>query len=134
MPNSNNNFSKELFAKLVVYIVLITTLLTIICFYDQKWIIPSIIIFLAIIIYSAVNTSKQKNELFNHIQELTSDVNSATKNNLINSPIPLVLIETDGKIIWKSKKFVEEFAGIEINTYLIPIVKEIKIDLENTAS
>ncbi len=130
MPNSNNNFSKELFAKLVVYIVLITTLLTIICFYDQKWIIPSIIIFLAIIIYSAVNTSKQKNELFNHIQELTSDVNSATKNNLINSPIPLVLIETDGKIIWKSKKFVEEFAGIEINTYLIPIVKEIKIDLE----
>ena len=39
-------------------------------------------------------------------------------------------METDGNIVWKSRKFVEEFTGTDINTYLIPIVKEIKLDLE----
>ncbi len=130
MPNSNNNFSEGLLSKVIVHLVIIATLLVIICFYDTRWIIPSIIIFLIIVIYSAIDKSKKRIELVNHIQELTTDVNSATKNNLINSPIPLVLMETDGTIVWKSRKFVEEFSGTDMNTYLNPIVKEIKLDLE----
>lgn len=130
MPNSSGNFSEELLSRVKVYLVVIAILCIILCFYDQRWIIPSIIFLILIIIYSAIDNSKKKTELVNHIEELTGDVDSATKNNLINSPIPLVLMETDGTIIWKCKKFVEEFAETDINTYLIPIVKEIKLDLE----
>lgn len=130
MPNSNNNFSEELLSKVIVYLVMIAALLIVVCCYDHRWIVPSIIIFVIVIIFTAIDRSKKRTELVNHIQELTTDVNSATKNNLINSPIPLVLMETDGNIVWKSRKFVDEFAGTDINTYLIPIVKEIKLDLE----
>jgi len=130
MPNSNNNFSEELLSKVIIYLVLIATLLVVVCCYDPRWIIPSIILFVIVVVFSAIDRSKKRIELVNHIQELTTDVNSATKNNLINSPIPLVLMETDGNIVWKSRKFVDEFTGTDINTYLIPIVKEIKLDLE----
>ena len=130
MPNSNGNFDEELLSRVKVYLVIIAILCVILCFYDLRWIIPSSIIVILVVIYSVIEKSKKKTELVNHIQELTTDVNSATKNNLINSPIPLVLMETDGTIIWKCRKFVDEFAETDINTYLIPIVKEIKLDLE----
>jgi c-di-AMP phosphodiesterase-like protein len=75
-------------------------------------------------------SDKRKLEIVNHIQEITSDVNIATRNNLINSPIPLLLIETDGIIIWKSKSFIETFKNIDVITYLNPIIKEIKLNIE----
>ena len=130
MQESNSNFSEEVLSKVKVYLVVILVLLILLCLNDKRLIIPSIIFFVVVIIYSAIDTHRKSTELVNHIEELTTDINSATKNNLINSPIPLVLIETDGTIIWKCKKFVDEFAGTDINTYLIPIVKEIKMDLE----
>ena len=54
----------------------------------------------------------------------------ATRNNLINSPIPLLLIETDGAIIWKSKSFIDAFKDMDVITYLNPIIKEIKLNIE----
>ena len=61
-----------------------------------------------------------------------STVATKTKNTLINAPVPLIVIETDGNIVWKSKKFVTQFKGIEINPYLDSIVKEIKLEIENS--
>ena len=88
------------------------------------------VIYALIIVYTIWVNSKKNNELAEHIEEVTTDVNMATKNTLINSPIPLLLVETDGNIIWKSKKFIQEFKGIEIGTYIENIVKEIKIEIE----
>ena len=39
-------------------------------------------------------------------------------------------METNGNIVWRSKSFVKEFQNIDIATYLNPIVKEIKLDIE----
>ena len=130
MPNSYGKIFKKLTTKNVLYTIIIGLLCIPLCIYDLRWIIPSILLFIAIIIYTIWINSKKKTEIVNHIEEVTSDVTSATKNNLVNSPIPLVLVETDGSIIWKSKKFKEEFKDINISTYLVPIIKEIKIDLE----
>ena len=85
-----------------------------------------------LIIYSIFDQNIKATELESHLEELTTDVNSATKNNLINSPIPLVLVETDGNIMWKSRTFVTEFNNTDINTSLIPILKEIKMDIEKS--
>lgn len=132
MPNSNGNILNKLTLKVQIYLVIIGVLCIVLCTYDIRWIIPSILMYIALILYAVWIQDKKKTEIVNHIQEVASDVNSATKNNLINSPVPLVLIETDGNIVWRSKKFVEEFSDVEINTYLIPIVKEIKLDIEKT--
>ena len=113
-----------------LYILIIMILCIIICSYDSRFILPSIILCIVLIFYSIWMNDKRKNEIVNHIQEITSDVNVATRNNLINSPIPLLLIETDGTIIWKSKSFISNFKGVDVVTYLNPIIKEIKLNIE----
>ena len=130
MPNSNNKILDSLTSKNIVYILLIAILCISLCVYDLSWIIPSIIIFALTVSYTFWSSGKKKTELENHIQDITSDVTTASKGNLINTPIPLVLIETDGNIVWRSKKFVEEFQNIDIAANLNPIVKEIKLDIE----
>ena len=130
MPNSYGKILNKLTSKNTVYMIIIGLLCISLCIYDLRWIIPSILLYIGIIIYTFWINSKKRTELVNHIEEVTSDVSSATKNNLINSPIPLVLVETDGNIIWKSKKFKDEFKDINMSTYLIPLIKEIKLDIE----
>ncbi|HIT70905.1 MAG TPA: DHH family phosphoesterase [Candidatus Scatovivens faecipullorum] len=130
MPNSNGKILDKLTSKNIIYILIIGFLCIALCVYDLSWIIPSIALFAIIVAYTIWVTSKKRTEIENHIQDITSDVSTASKGNLINTPIPLVLVETDGNIVWRSKKFVEEFQNIDIRTYLVPIVKEIKLDIE----
>lgn len=130
MPNSNNKILDSLNSKNLIYIFVIAILCISLCVYDLSWIIPSIIIFALTVTYATWSSGKKKTEIENHIQDITSDVTTASKGNLVNTPIPLVLIETDGNIVWRSRKFVEEFQNIDIATNLNPIVKEIKLDIE----
>lgn len=130
MPNSNGKILDKLTSKNIIDILIIGFLCIALCVYDLSWIIPSIVLFAIIVAYTIWVTSKKRTEIENHIQDITSDVSTASKGNLINTPIPLVLVETDGNIVWRSKKFVEEFQNIDIRTYLVPIVKEIKLDIE----
>ena len=130
MPNVKNKFIDKLINKNVLYILLIAFLCIVLCVYNLRWVIPSIFIFAMTIAYSIWVTGKKLTEIENHIQDVASDVSTASKGNLINTPIPLILVETNGNIIWRSKKFVEEFQNQDIATSLNLIVKEIKLDIE----
>ena len=130
MPSTNGKILKNITVKNMIYIITIGFLCISLCVYDLRWIIPSIVIFIMTVLYTMWSSGKKMTEIENHIQDITSDVTTASRGNLINTPIPLVLIETDGSIVWRSKKFVEEFQNIDIATYLTPIIKEIKLDIE----
>lgn len=130
MPNTNGKILDKLTSRNIIYIVTIGFLCISLCIYDLRWIIPSIVLYSLIIAYTMWVSSKKKTEIENHIKDVTSDVDTASKGNLVNTPIPLVLIETNGNIIWRSKKFVAEFQNVDMSTYLNPIVKEIKLDIE----
>ena len=132
MSNFNGKIIEKLTSKVRIYLLIIIVLSIILCMYDLRWIIPTTILVIGLIIYSIFDQNRKVNEIESHLEELTTDVNSATKNNLINSPIPLVLVETDGNIMWKSRTFVTEFNNTDINTSLIPILKEIKMDIEKS--
>ena len=130
MPNSNGKILDKLTRRSWPYLIVIAILMIILCVYDLRWLVPSIILLAILILNSYISRSKNKDEIVSHIESITSDVNSVSKSNLINSPIPLVLMKTDGHIIWRSRTFTEEFQNINMNNYLTPIVKEIKLDLE----
>ncbi len=132
MSDINSNFVGKILSKVKIYLIIIIFLSIILCIYDKNWIVPAIILDVLIILYTIWENSRKKNELVSHIEELTMDVTTASKSNIVNSPIPLVLIQTDGNIIWRSRKFTEIFGSIDIITYLNPIVKEIKLDIEKT--
>lgn len=134
MPNNRNKIIENLINKSILYIILIGFLSIVLCVYNLRWIIPSIIIFSFVISYTIWTANRKETEIETHIQNVTADVDTASKGNLVNTPIPLVLVETNGNIIWRSKKFVEEFQNTDITTQLNALVKEIKLDIEKNNS
>ena len=132
MPKNNNNIKifDTLVSRTKIYLVLIFILLGIISYLNNKLIIPSILIFIVILWYSYFANNKRKDEVSRHLQELTLNVNSAAKNSLIHSPFPLIILESDGNIIWRSTKFAQEFAEIEIENYVIEILEKINQTIE----
>jgi len=134
MPKNNNIVVFEkLVSKTKIYLVIIAVLLIILCIYEINFITPAILIYALTLMYAYWTNNKRKVELSEHIKDLTLTVDTAAKGTLINSPFPLVIIETDGNIIWKSSKFIHEFANIDVNNYLNNIIKELKLEIENSS-
>ena len=134
MSSNNEKFFNKVIFKNLLYVVMIVFFCIVLVMYDVRWIIPSIILSVILTTYTIWDNIKNKDELLSRIEQATLDVNSGAKINLINSPIPLVLIETDGRIKWKSRTFVEEFQNTDMSTYLTSMVKEIKLDLDKDDS
>ena len=114
MPN-NRKISDSLVSRTKIYLVIILLLLIVLCVLNKSLIVPSIIIYWAILSYSYYANNKRKSKLSEQLQDLTLSVDSAAKSSLIKSPFPLVILETNGNIIWRSVKFTTEFANIDIN-------------------
>ena len=131
MQNNNRKVFDNLVSRTKIYLVIIFLLLLVICIKEPKLIIPSIIIFATIILYTYLANNKRKSEISETLQDLTLTVDSAAKSSLINSPFPLVIMETDGNIIWKSSKFVSEFSHLDINGYLDDIAYDVKKEIED---
>ena len=130
MQNSNKRTFEIINSKTKIYLIIIAILLSVICFYEITLIMPAVILFGLICFYAIWTNNKRKAELSEHIRELTINVDSAAKNTLINSPFPLIIVETDGNIIYKSSKFVSEFENIEIESTLNELIQEIKINIQ----
>ena len=113
--SNNNKFFDALVSKTKVYLVIIAILLIILCIVKPICIIPSVIIYVAIVVYTLWTDNKRKAELSEHIKELNFNVDKVSKRSLINSPFPLLMAETNGNIIWKNAKFVQEFNNCDIN-------------------
>lgn len=129
MSNNKESISRMI-KKNKIYIAIIAIILLILCIQNFYFIIPSIIIFILTLIYTYWIDSKKTTEITQHIEELTFDIDSTAKKTLINSPFPLVIIETDGNIIWKSVSFVSEFGSVDIKNTLINLSKEIKAEFD----
>jgi len=128
MPKNEKNFI-NLVSRTKIYLVIIAILFIILCIKDTMFIVPSIFIYALIIAYSMWTNSKGRDEISKHIQDVTVNVDSTIKTSLVNSPFPLIIMETDGNVIWKSSKFVSEFVNTDINNVLKSLAKEIKLDI-----
>lgn len=132
--NKNQKTIEKITSRVKIYLVIIALLFILICTYDLRWIAPSIILYVLLISYTIWVNSKKKTELETHIEEVAWGMNSTVKNNLHKSPIPILVVETDGDIIFKTPKFNKEFKEIDVTTYIESIIKEIKLEIENDES
>ena len=132
MQNTNRKISDKLLSKTKIYLAIIFILLVIICIESTIMIIPSILIFGAVVGYSYYATNRRKSEISETLQDLTLSVDTAAKSSLINSPFPLIILESNGNIIWRSSKFISEFSGFDINKYLNNLIEDIKLDIKET--
>lgn len=131
MQTSNKKIFDNLVSRTKIYLVIILVLLVAICYQSRFLIIPSVILYILIIGYTYFANNKRKSEISETLQDLTLTVDSAAKTSLINSPFPLIILETDGNVVWKSSKFASEFADIDINTFVNDIMFDLKDEIEN---
>lgn len=127
MQNNNKKVFENLVSRTKIYLAIILILLVVISIQNYNYIVPSIIIFVLILIYAYFTNNKRKLQISETLQDLTLSVDSVAKTSLINSPFPLIILEKDGSIIWRSSKFISEFANIDINTY----INDLKIDIND---
>ena len=131
MQNKNRKVFDNLVSRTKIYLVIILILLIAISMQNTKMIIPSIIIYVLVLWYTYFANNKRKNEISEKLQDLMLSVDTAAKSTLINSPFPLLVLETDGNIIWRSSKFVSEFENVDMNPYIDDLITEIKKDIDN---
>ena len=132
MQNTNRKIFDKLLSKTKIYLAIIFILLVIVCIENVIMIIPSILIFMAVVAYSYYANNRRKSEISETLQDLTLSVDTAAKSSLINSPFPLSIMESNGNIIWRSAKFISEFEGFDINQYLNNLIDDIRLDIKET--
>ena len=131
MTNNNLKILEKLESKTKIYLIIIAILFIVLCVNNTGYIIPSILIYAGILVYTIWVSQKRKGEVSSYLDELTLNVDSAAKDTLINSPFPLIILETNGNVIWRSSKFNKEFANVGINSYIDDLSKEIKMEIES---
>lgn len=128
---NNKNIFDNLVSRTKLYLVLILALLIVICALNKAFIIPSIIVFVLVMAYTYLANNKRKNEISESLQDLTLTVDSAAKTSLINSPFPLIILETDGNVIWKSSKFATEFQNVDIKILVNDLILDLQEEVES---
>ena len=132
MQNSNRKILDTLTSRTKIYLALILVLLIVICIQNPRITLLAGLGYLMLLGYAYYTNQKRKSEISETLQDLTLTVDSAAKTTLINSPFPLIILENDGNIIWKSSKFSTEFANIDINTYINDISIDVKDVIEKS--
>jgi c-di-AMP phosphodiesterase-like protein len=112
-----------------LYLFIIFLLISIIAV-DKWFIAVPLYIVLAFLIYFNYRTShKRQKEITKYIETLTLNIDSATKDTLLNFPMPLVLIQLDGTIIWYNSSMRKIFAGKDMLEKTIgSLIKDLKFE------
>ena len=97
-----------------LYLWIILTLLIVITILDWRIAVPGYILLAFLTYYNARSGSRRRNEITKYIENLTFNIDTATKDTLLNFPMPLVVTDLDGTIIWYNSSFRKIFDGEEL--------------------
>ena len=104
---SRNRFFKALVPDTKIYLWIIAILALIIFAYNSTYGILSLILLMYLIYYNWTTSYKRKKKWTQYIESLSSEIDSASKYAILNLPVPLIILEFDGKVTWYNSKFSE---------------------------
>ena len=79
MQNNNRKVFDTLMSKTKIYLGIIFILLVVICVENTIMILPSIVIYIGILLYSYYANNKRRSEISETLQDLTLTVDTAAK-------------------------------------------------------
>ncbi len=101
----SKKLSRIFIPKAGFYIWIILFLIVIITVLNPLVAIPGYVLFIFLVIYNYKSTHIRNREITKYIETLTFNIDCATKDTLLNFPMPLVLAELDGATIWYNASF-----------------------------
>jgi len=95
------------------YLGIIFVLVTILT-YLKLWVgIAGFVLFTFLVLFNIRSVYNRRKEVTKYIENLTFHIDTATKDTLLNFPLPLVVLEMDGTIIWYNPPSRDIFGGKE---------------------
>ncbi len=88
-----------------IYMIIITILILLIAVYNRPIGVVGIFLLAYLIVYNLRVSNMKKREWTAYIERLSTDIDSATKQSILNMPIPLSMVDIDGTITWYNQKF-----------------------------
>lgn len=105
MEQDNKRVSNVLMSKDWIYLTVIFILLFVLSSMNNNFIIPSIGLWFVMLFYSLRVNGKRREEIEGYIENLTFNMDSVTKDTLLNFPLPMLTLELNGMIIWHNLLF-----------------------------
>lgn len=118
----SRKFFKLLVPDTRIYLIITAVLTAIIAFYNPYISIVGVFLLAYLIYYNLKVTNIRREEWTKYIEDLSADIDSATKQAILNLPMPLTIVEIDGTITWYNPKFLEL---VQINDLLEKNIEEI---------
>ena len=126
--------SKKILSRLIpqvsIHIWVILLLTAVIAVLDWMVAIPCFILFAYLAWHNIKTNYRRKAEISEFIENLNLNIDTATKDTLLNFPMPLVIAEPDGAIIWYNSSFRDISENTEIFENAVKtVVKELRSEL-----
>ncbi|KAB3530309.1 phosphoesterase [Alkaliphilus pronyensis] len=100
-------FFKILIPDTRIYMIIISLFIIAMAYYNHIIAITGVFVLAYLIYYNLKISNIKREEWTRYIESLSSDIDSATKQAILNLPIPLTIVEFDGTITWYNSKFPE---------------------------
>lgn len=127
--NEYNRVLKVLMPNTKIYLFIIAVFTSIMFFYEPLIGFIGLIVLGVLIYYNLMNIKTRKNEWTKYIENLSTNLGLATKNAVLNLPLPLIICEEDGNILWYNNSFGDLFQGGDfLSKSIANLVKGIDID------
>ena len=94
-----------------VFLIIITICVIIIAVYNSILGIIGLLLLAYLVYYNLKSANRKKEELKLYIENLSEDVDTATKGAILNLPFPLVILDQEGRINWYNSMFAFVFHG-----------------------
>lgn len=105
-----------------IYMVIIAILLSALFFYDVKAGLIGLIVYGILVIYNLNDLRVRDDELSKFVEDLSANLDAAGKNTLSKIPIPLIIVDDKGQMLWANNNFdslmSKKLFGQNINTLI----------------
>lgn len=112
--DNNKRFSGIFIPRASFYLWIIFILVIVIGVLNIWAALPGYLLLVFLVYYNFRSNHIRQREITNYIENLTFNIDTATKDTLLNFPMPLAMLELDGTIIWYNSSFKKLFKGEEL--------------------
>ncbi|OPL07902.1 MAG: phosphoesterase [delta proteobacterium ML8_F1] len=126
---TNNKIMNILLPDNKIYLIIILFLNFAMLYYNMVIGILGLVTLVALTLYGIVTSREKMKTWSNYIENLSQDLGSAAQSSLINIPVPLSLVNLEGKFVWYNSKFTDmvEEEGL-LNSNITEVLPQITID------
>ena len=103
--SNKQNHDKFTLPQTGFYLAIMLFFVLVICFYNWIIAIPCFVILGVLFYFNLRNNKLRLNEVTRYIEDLSLNIDNATKGTMRYFPLPLVVIRLDGAIVWYNQDF-----------------------------